>query len=136
MNARRREQGLLIQQAGKELVVYDIAVNKAHCLSPAAATVWNVCDGEKGIDELAACLGQAGHGDRELAWMILHRLDRMHLLEESITIPAGAILSSRRDLMRKVAVAGGISILGSTIVAPTALKAQSAITCGLVTCYW
>jgi hypothetical protein len=96
MLPKARKNALLIQEAGDELFVYDTECDRAHVLSRAAALVWSRCDGNTAVDEIASGLQQhTGSGDSEVVWMILRRLAKMRLLEESLTIPMSAISSSR-----------------------------------------
>ena len=41
-----RRSGLIIQEVDSEILIYDQETDKAHCLNPTAAKVWNYCDGE------------------------------------------------------------------------------------------
>ncbi len=38
---RSRTEGLVVRQAGEELLVYDLERHRAHCLNRAAAIVWD-----------------------------------------------------------------------------------------------
>jgi hypothetical protein len=122
-----RTEGLHVEQLVGEVMVYDTARHKAHCLSPAAAAVWRNCDGESSTYDLCAELRKEGiQADEELVWMILHRLSKLELLKKKVTLPENAILSTRRDLVKKVAMTGGMLLLmTATIGAPTAAQAQS-----------
>jgi len=122
-----RKEGLHVERMASEVMVYDTARHKAHCLSPAAAIVWQSCDGQRTVKQLSGELQSQGiSADEEMVWMILHRLSKLNLLEKKVTLPEDAILSGRRDLMKKVAAAGGMLLLmTATIAAPTPAKAQS-----------
>ncbi len=122
-----RNDGLRVEQLSDELIVYDVDRHKAHCLSPAAAVVWKNCDGQKTAQELAARLQEAGvAADQEMVWMILHRLSKLDLLQQRVVVPEDAFRSTRRDLMKKVAMAGGVLfLLTASIPAPAAKKAAS-----------
>ena len=122
-----RTEGLHVEKLTDEVMVYDVARHKAHCLSPAAASVWRHCDGQKTAADLSLQLRKEGiEADEEMVWMILDRLGKLELLQERMALPQGAIVSSRRELMKKVAVAGGmLFLLTATIAAPTAARARS-----------
>ena len=122
-----RTENLHAEQLPDELIVYDTASQKAHCLSPAAAAVWRNCNGQRTAEDISVQLLKEGIGaDKEMVWMILHRLSKLNLLAEKIVLPQDAILSSRRDLIKKVAVAGGmLAVLTATIAAPTVARASS-----------
>ena len=50
---RARTEGVVSERIDGELVVYDAATQTAHCLSPQAASVWEHCDGDLSILEIA-----------------------------------------------------------------------------------
>ena len=122
-----RKEGLRVEELSDELMVYDVDRHKAHCLSPIAALVWRHCDGQKTIEEISAALRSGGvRVDEEMVWTALHRLGKRDLLQEKIVLPKNAILSSRRNLMRKILAAGGVyAVLTTTIFAPTPARAKS-----------
>jgi hypothetical protein len=39
-----------------EVLIYDLKQHKAHCLNKTAALVWNHCDGETSVSEMATLL--------------------------------------------------------------------------------
>ncbi len=41
-----RKNELIIQELPEELLVYDLARHKAHCLNKTSAFIWKHCDGE------------------------------------------------------------------------------------------
>ena len=122
-----RAEKLQVQQLPDEMIVYDTACHKAHCLSPAAACVWRNCDGQRTAEDISVQLRKEGiEADEEMVWMILHRLSKLNLLAERIVLPQNAIFSSRRDLIKKVAAVGGVLfLLTATINAPTVARASS-----------
>jgi len=122
-----RNEGLHVEQLIGEVMVYDVVRHKAHCLSPAAAAVWRNCNGQRSAKHLCVELQREGiKADEELVWMILHRLSKLELLDEKLSLPENAIFSTRRDLVKKVAMAGGmLFLMTATIAAPTPAQAQS-----------
>ncbi len=122
-----RNNGLRVEPLSDELLVYDIDRHKAHCLSPTAAFVWQSCDGHTSIEGISARLqGRGIQVDREIVWVVLDRLSKLDLLQEKIKTEDAAINSTRRELIRKMAVAGGLAFLmTATIFAPTAARAAS-----------
>ena len=111
----------------EEVMVYDVERHKAHCLSRAAASVWRHCNGERTAEDLSRQLRSEGiPADEEMVWMIVDRLGKLNLLQRRIAVPPGAILSSRREVMKKVGLAGGmLLLLTATISAPTVARAAS-----------
>jgi len=132
-----RQDNLLVQEIGNEVVVYDQERDQAHTLNRTAAFVWRNCDGETTVPQLAALvaveLGVAA--DEDVVWMALDRLSRANLLEGKVERPGKAV--SRRELLRRMSVAGAAAVMlpmVTSLVAPTAAMAASpAGGCGLGT---
>ena len=122
-----RHEGIHVEQLPDEVIAYDLASHKAHCLSPTAAAVWRKCNGENTAEDIAAKVQKEGtKADEEMVWMVLHRLSKLGLLEEKIALPENAIVSSRREMMKKAAIFGGVMfLLTATITAPTPAHASS-----------
>jgi Coenzyme PQQ synthesis protein D (PqqD) len=122
-----RHEGIHVEQLPDEVIAYDLASHKAHCLSPTAASVWHKCDGQNTAEDIAAKLQKEGiKADEEMVWMVLHRLSKLGLLEEKIVLPEDAIVSSRREMIKKAAMFGGVMfLLTTTITAPTPAQASS-----------
>ena len=131
MNPKARQDRLLLQEAGDELVVYDQDRHRAHRLNRTAALVWRHCDGKTTVTEIANLLQRelSVPADEEAVWLALDRLDRAHLLRERLTLPASAARTSRRALVRKLAMAGGLALVTS-IVAPEAAQAATCFAFG------
>jgi len=114
---RARQDGLLEETVGEELLLYDRDSHTAHCLSPIAACVWRHCDGEHDIAELALLAGAS----EDLIANALHELREKDLLaaepELMQTIAPG---ESRRDAIVRVARYGAAAAAGSMIVSATA----------------
>jgi hypothetical protein len=121
-----RREGLLLRELPEELLVYDRATHRAHCLNRTAAAVFRRADGSRTVDDLAALLSP---GDREsgqaMAGEALARLADAGLLE------AGAEATgqlSRRDVVRRVGIGAALLLPAvASIVAPT--PAEAAATC-------
>src|SRR3972149_10747480 len=116
-----------------EVLVYDLDRHKVHCLNRTAALVWRQCDGRTTVAELARLLEKelGGQVDEAVVWVALESLGRAHLLRGRVRPPAGVAGLSRREVMRRLALGGGLSVLlpaVTSIVAPTAAEAQSACT--------
>jgi hypothetical protein len=122
-----RQEGIHVEHLPEEVIAYDIVRHKAHCLSSITASVWRMCDGQNTAEDIAAQLQKEGiKADDEMVWMVLHRLSKIDLLQERITLPKDAILSSRRELIKKAAALGGVLfLLTSTISAPIPAQASS-----------
>jgi hypothetical protein len=126
VNPKAREEGLVIEELEDELLVYDLDRHKAHCLNSTAAAVWRGCDGKTSVSKIATRLQKEMETpvDDEVVWVALRRLGKANLLQGRMTPTEGlAFRSSRRDLMKKLALAGGLSII--TILTPTAAEAAT-----------
>lgn len=113
-----RSEGVLIQQVEDDLVVYDERSQVAHCLSSAAASVWERCDGQSSREEIAHGLGLA----RTVVDQALDELDNRSLLEEG---PQGY---SRREAAMRLAKIGGVAATAPmiySVVVPAAVSAAS-----------
>jgi hypothetical protein len=112
-----------------ELLVYDLERDKAHCLNEAAALVFEHCDGERSVAELAERVSARSGApvDEQVVWRALLRLADEHLLAEPFSPPSGMELS-RRQVLARIGVAGAAAGLAlptvKSIVAPTAAQAQ------------
>lgn len=129
-----RREGLAVEELDGELLIYDLDRDKAHCLNGAAALVWQNCDGVRTIEDLGRLVAPAADVESrgEMVRNALAQLSRRNLLTEKFSDPAGI---SRRDLVRKVAIAGalGLSIpLVKSIVAPTAAQAATCLPSGTI----
>jgi hypothetical protein len=132
MGPRAREDRLVVQELPEEMLVYDLDRHKAHCLNRTAALVWRHCDGQTTVAELATLLRKELKVpvDEAVVWLALERLGRAHLLQERVKPAPGAARLSRREVMQKLALVGGLSLLVpvvSSIVAPTAAQAASCV---------
>lgn len=128
---KARKEGILIQELSDEVLVYDLDNHKAHCLNKAAAMVWEHCDGNNSIRDIALAMGSDlnAQADEAMVWHALDQLDKARLLENKISQPDGKPKLSRRELIRKAGIAAMIAIpVVTSILAPKALA--SATSCG------
>lgn len=137
MAPRARDDRLVVQELADEVLVYDLSRHKAHCLNRTAAFIWRHCDGRTNVTEMAKLLRKEVKFpvDEGVVWFALDRLGRAHLLRERVTPPTGARRLSRREVMRKSALVGGLSVLVPavmSILAPTVAQAVSP--CADATC--
>jgi len=113
MNPQARQDKLLIEEVGDELVIYDRERHNAHRLNRTAALVWRHCDGTVTVAELADLLREQLElpEAEQVVWLALDRLDKAHLLRESPRRPAEAEPISRRRLLGKLKLAGAAAFL-------------------------
>ena len=114
---RARQDGLLEETVGEELLLYDQNRHIAHCLSPVAACVWRHCDGERDVSELAVLAGAS----ESLVADALYELREKNLLDaEPELTPSIGPSESRREAIVRVARYGAAAAAGSMIVSATA----------------
>ncbi len=107
---KARKNGLVIQETGDEVLVYDVDSNRAHCLNRTAAFVWKSCDGRRSVPEIAALLGKelANKVDEDLVWLAIDQLSNESLLESGIRLKRSGF--SRRDAIRKIGLAAAVTL--------------------------
>ncbi|HEX6509229.1 MAG TPA: PqqD family protein [Chloroflexota bacterium] len=108
---RARETGLVVRELDEETVVYDLERNEAHCLTPAAASVWKRCDGSTTVSDIA---GMLRHEDKlqveeDTVWAALTLLGKLNLLEEQVSRRTARTMS-RRDMMRRAGMTVGVGL--------------------------
>ena len=130
-NARR--EGLIVEELAGETLVYDLGTHKAHSLNASAALVWRHCDGRTSAQAMARILHEElkAPESEELVSLALDRLKAARLLTDDS--PRSDDRVTRRAVMKKLALAGGLSLLLPTvhsIIAPTPAQAQTCINPG------
>jgi hypothetical protein len=114
---RARQDGLLEEAVGEELLLYDQESHTAHCLSPVAACVWRHCDGEHDVSDFAQLVGAS----ENLVADALHELREKDLLDAEPQLMHSTILGiSRREAIGRAARYGAAAAAGSLIVSATA----------------
>lgn len=128
-----RGSGLLIQQLGDELLVYDLERNEAHCLNGIAASVWGLCDGERTVPEIGRLLKTdlAAADVEVLVWCALDQFAERRLLEEELGEEpdrSASATMTRRQMVARLGLAVVAIPLVESIVSPPAAMAQSGTT--------
>jgi hypothetical protein len=128
MQPKARTKGLIVRALADELVVYDVERHEAHCLNPAAATVFKSCDGTRDVPRIAERLRReiSTEADESWAWLALDRLEAAHLMERRPPKPAGH--RSRRDVLRRARFAAVLPIVVSVLAPSPAMAAASCVT--------
>ncbi len=130
---RARQDELVVEELPNETLIYDLKRHTARCLNRTAALVWRRCDGRTKVADVAALLEARLEipTDEAVVWMALDRLSKAHLLSEPVTLPADRAQYSRRQMLRTLRRAAGISLLLpviESIVAPLAAAQASCVT--------
>jgi hypothetical protein len=124
-----RSKDLLVEEVAGELLIYDVASDRAHCLNPTAAAIWKHCDGSRSTPELASHLfpSLSSREGEQLVTLGIERLRWRRLLDEAGHVQAMDL--SKRQLVKRIAMvataAGILAPLVSSIVAPTPANALS-----------
>jgi hypothetical protein len=129
-NPKARRNNLFSERLGDETVIYDKLHHKAHTLNKTVATIWESAAGDKSVDELAGVLhDELGiPADSGIVLLALEQLEGAGLLETSVEVEQGTERSSRREVARRLALAGASAALVpfvASVLAPTPAMAQS-----------
>jgi hypothetical protein len=108
----RRHQDLIVREVAGEAVVYDTRRDLAVALDPSTLAVWNRCDGQISVSDLAA----AERLSTDSVVAALGRLAEAELLATD--------RPTRRRLLARAA-SGGALVTLATLAAPTAAMADS-----------
>lgn len=52
MRTYAKREDVIVKEMGDETVLYDQTLNLVHSLNVTASIIWELCDGEKGLDEI------------------------------------------------------------------------------------
>ena len=128
MRPRARTEDLVVSEVDGEVLIYDTRRHRAHCLNGPAASVWQHCDGQRSVEELAAMVQPTDGTEAEIVQFALRQLDRAHLLEDRLEETSGQI--TRQQLLRKAGKTGAaVALLPvvASIVSPTIAAAASCV---------
>jgi hypothetical protein len=123
MKPLARKKDVIVEELPGETVIFDKKNNKVHCLNSIALTVWANANGKRSIADLAKIVAAESSNPRDEAVIesAISQLADAGLIEEANI----ENLLSRRDVGRKLALAGSCAALVATITAPTPAKASS-----------
>jgi hypothetical protein len=128
MNPEARREGLIVEQIGKALVVYDVDREQAHSLNPTAALVWQHCDGAHSVQDLAHLVQNRLDvlPSTELVEMTLSKLEKAHLLSCPVRLDNAV---SRREVLNSLGTRATVAVamlpVIMTMIAPEPALAQS-----------
>jgi hypothetical protein len=127
-----RTEHLLIQEMDQEILVYDEATNRAHCLDAQSAKIWRACDGTRTMEAIAAAVRTDPHQPLEVDTIRigLDALGKAGLLQKESSSALRLPGETRRQLLRQLATAGLTLLIPvvRSLVAPTAAEAASMTT--------
>ncbi len=127
MRNPQKVQTVAVEVLGNELCIYNWGRKEVHALNPTAARIWQLCDGEHTLADLAEVLRSELNAPEPeaLVALTLEELDKAHLLAEYGESPARPRLTRRRLIAGATAALVPVVV---TIVAPLPAAAQSGIT--------
>lgn len=128
-----RKDNLVVQEVNGEVLIYDLAKNKAFCLNESSAMIWALCDGTKSAKEISQelSLNFKVPINEELVWLALERFKKENLFENADELSNDFKGFSRREAIRKVGLGSMIALpVVSAIIVPTAVSAQSCTAAG------
>lgn len=129
---RARTTELLIEELEDELLVYDLAADRAHRLNATAATVFRHADGERTVAELVDVLAEQAEvgvlADEDLVLITLDGLVEAGLVEDYTQRSTKDTRTSRRKFIARAGAVGAAAAslpIVHSIVAPTVAQAQT-----------
>ena len=113
MNPKARRNGLLVEEVGEELTIYDRERDHTCHLNRVAATVWRCCDGNTSVSQIAEHLRRTLGADAndDLVLLALERLHAAYLLDEIPEVLSADRSISRRSVLVAVALAALLPVV-------------------------
>ena len=131
-----RKENLIIKELDDETLVYDRENDQAHCLNSTAARVWQLCNGQRSLTEIAQFLAEQTEtkADDRIVWLALDQLQKFNLLDVAAQAPVHLAGLNRRQLVRNVGLAALALPVIMSIAAPTPAQTASQCACVLPNC--
>lgn len=130
-NPESRNNELVVQEAGDDIFVYDLATNRMFCLNRTAAFVWQNCDGQKSVNEISRALAQSSGQivSHDVIWLAIEELKSYELMKKAETPFSGFRTVDRRQVIKRIGLASTIALpVIAGMLVPNAANAAS--TCG------
>jgi hypothetical protein len=133
---KARKDKLIIKELADETLVYDLENDQAHCLNSTAARVWQHCDGQRSVTEIAQSLAEQTNtkADETIVWFALDQFGKSNLLESAPTTPPQFGGMNRRQLVRNVGLVALALPVIMSISSPTAAQTASQCACTAPNC--
>lgn len=128
MNPKTRQDNVVIQELGQEILIYDLNDNKAFCLNETSAMIWQLCDGNRTVSQIAESVGRKLNqpANAEIVWLALDQLKKENLVSVSEDDFKNSSDVSRREMIKKAGLTSMIALpVVSSLVAPKAINASS-----------
>lgn len=115
-----RTADLIEQEADKELLIYDLSINKAYSLNETSKNVFQACNGKTSFEELKR---KYNYTD-DLIHLTLGELKKNNFIETEYVSPFAGM--NRREVIRRIGLTSMIVLpVISTLLAPIAADAAS-----------
>jgi hypothetical protein len=128
-----RKDNIVIQEIRDEILIYDLTKNKAVCLNPTSAEIWQECDGTKSVSEISRHLTQKLklNISEDIVWLALHQFKKDNLLADNHGFVTPFDNLNRREIVKRIGFAAIVALpVISSVIAPAAVNAQSGGNCG------
>jgi len=125
-----RSQDLVITELDDEILVYDKARDKAHCLNQTAALVWKYSNGKRTVADIAQVMEKklGSPVDAHIVWFALQQLEKDHLLKEERALPSRFVGVTRREFVKQMGKAA-VAVTVPIVISMTAPSPASAASC-------
>jgi len=123
-----RKTDIVVQELDGEVLIYDLKTNKALCLNPTSAAIWNACDGTRDVDQLRQVASESLKApvDDAMIWLAIDQLQKENLVSDAPDTQEFFGKTSRREVIKRIGLGTAIALpIIASIVAPGALRAAS-----------
>ena len=118
---RRKEQIVVQEIDGNEVLVYDLVDDRALYLNKTSALVWRACNGENSVQEITRIVG-----DENAAFLALDQLKNERLIDPTFENLPSFEGVSRRQAVQKLALGAIVAIpVVASLAAPAAAQNAS-----------
>jgi len=128
---KSRESEVVVKDFEKEILIYDLTTDEAHCLNETSALVYQFCNGKNTVAEISNLISKKLNQPvtEDLVWLALDSFKKNNLLEQSEQFGINFNNLSRRQVIKKIGLGSMVMLpLISSLVAPTPAQAQSGAT--------
>lgn len=127
-----RKSDLVTQELEREILIYDLLIDKAFSLNETSSLIWNLCDGDNTVSDISSNLSKklSAPVSEDFVRLALEQLKKDNLLKngEEISIDFNGL--SRRDVIRKIGFASLLVLpMISALAVPMSINATSLVAC-------
>ena len=109
-----KKADIVTQELPSELLIYNLATDRAFCLNETSAFVWKQADGQKTVGEIKGLMEREFKTavNEDLIWLALDQMSRDQLLESELEAEQEDkfIGISRREVVRRIAMSSLIAL--------------------------